>query len=112
MQSIRIKKGLDIPLAGAPDQRIESGNTVNSIALRGPDYTGMRPRMQVEAGDPVRLGQALFTDRRSPDVPFTAPGAGVVEDAVFDTERGLLRLTRRGLPARYGGHLPRGRLGE
>lgn len=95
MQSIRIKKGLDIPLAGAPDQRIENGNTVNSIALLGPDYTGMRPRMQVEAGDPVRLGQALFTDRRSPDVPFTAPGAGVVEAVNRGARRSLQSVVIR-----------------
>jgi Na+-transporting NADH:ubiquinone oxidoreductase subunit A len=95
LQSIRIKKGLDIPLAGAPDQRIENGNTVNSIALLGPDYTGMRPRMQVEAGDPVRLGQALFTDRRSPDVPFTAPGAGVVEAVNRGARRSLQSVVIR-----------------
>lgn len=79
MQSIRIKKGLDIPLAGAPEQRVDDGSPVGSVALLGADYIGMRPRMQVEPGDEVKLGQALFTDRRSPDVPFTAPGAGVVE---------------------------------
>jgi Na+-transporting NADH:ubiquinone oxidoreductase subunit A len=95
VQSIRIKKGLDIPLAGAPEQRIDNGNAVSSVALLGPDCVGMRPRMQVEPGDEVTLGQPLFTDRRSPDVPFTAPGAGVVEAVNRGARRSLQSVVIR-----------------
>ena len=34
--------------------------------------------MLVQEGDKVKLGQALFVDKRDPDVMFTAPGSGSV----------------------------------
>ncbi|MCL2076291.1 MAG: Na(+)-translocating NADH-quinone reductase subunit A [Betaproteobacteria bacterium] len=75
---VKIKRGLDLPIVGAPDQRIESGNSVRSAALVGFDYHGMKPSMLVREGDRVKLGQALFSDKKAPDVLFTSPGAGVV----------------------------------
>lgn len=75
---IRIKKGLDIPLAGEPQTIVADGNAVSSVALLGIDTPGLKPRMAVSEGDRVQLGQALFVDKRSPDIQFTSPGAGVV----------------------------------
>ena len=75
---IKIRKGLDIPIQGRPDQIIEDGNPVTSVALLGSDVHGLKPRMAVSVGDRVRLGQALYTDKRNADVSFTAPGAGEV----------------------------------
>ena len=74
----RLKKGLDLPIAGAPDQRIEDGPAVASCALIGPDYLGLKPKMQVAEGDRVQLGQVLFEDRRFAGVVYTAPAAGTV----------------------------------
>lgn len=78
VQRIRIKKGLDLPIAGEPRAPIEAAPPVRSVALIGDDYVGMRPVMAVQEGDRVRLGQALFSDRRSPGVLYTSPGAGRV----------------------------------
>lgn len=74
-----IKKGLDIPITGDPKQTIEKSNTVNSVALLGMDYVGMKPTMMVAEGDKVKLGQVLFEDKKNPGVVFTSPGAGVVK---------------------------------
>ena len=73
---IKILKGLDIPIAGVPEPILEAGNTVHSVAVLGRDYAGLKPRMLVQVGDQVRLGQSLFTDKRDPEVMFTAPGGG------------------------------------
>jgi len=75
---IKISKGLDIPIAGAPEPIIEAGNSVRSVAVLGSDYVGLKPRMLVQVGDQVRLGQPLFADKRDPEVMFTAPGSGIV----------------------------------
>jgi Na+-transporting NADH:ubiquinone oxidoreductase subunit A len=84
---IRIRKGLDIPVAGAPEQRIETGPAVSRVALLGRDYLGLRPKLVVQVGDRVRLGQALFSDRGDPRIRWTAPGAG----SVVAIERGPRR---------------------
>ncbi len=75
---IKIKRGLDLPISGAPEQRIEAARPVRSVALIGFDYHGMKPTMAVQVGDRVKLGQVLFTDKKNPSVSYTAPGAGVV----------------------------------
>lgn len=76
---ITIKKGLDIPLTGEPQQVIHEGPRVKSVALLGRDYIGLKPTMLVQEGDRVKLGQPLFRDKKTPGVNFTSPGSGVVE---------------------------------
>ncbi len=75
---IKIRKGLNIPLAGEPRQQVERARPVPSVALIGRDYVGLRPRMTVGIGERVTLGQTLFEDKQTPGVRFVAPGTGVV----------------------------------
>lgn len=84
-----IKKGLDLPITGGPEQKISDGNSVKSVALLGGDYVDLKPKMMVAEGDKVKLGQVLFTDKQNPGVNFTAPGAGIVT-AINRGERRVL----------------------
>jgi Na+-transporting NADH:ubiquinone oxidoreductase subunit A len=74
----RIKRGLDLPIEGAPEQVIHEGPRVTSVAVMGRDYVGLKPRMLIAEGDRVALGQPLFTDKKNPGVSVTAPGGGTV----------------------------------
>ena len=74
----RIKKGLRLPITGAPEQRIDDAAAVSRVAVLGADYVGMKPTMHVKVGDAVRRGQLLFEDKKTPGVRFTAPGSGKV----------------------------------
>lgn len=87
---IQIKRGLDLPIAGAPAQRIEPSRPVRSVAVIGFDYPGMKPTMNVQVGDRVKLGQVLFGDKKTEGVNFTAPGAGVVA-AIHRGEKRVLQ---------------------
>ncbi|RUO37122.1 NADH:ubiquinone reductase (Na(+)-transporting) subunit A [Aliidiomarina taiwanensis] len=77
---ITIKKGLDIPIAGAPQQIIEDGAAISTVAVLGEEYVGMRPTMHVQVDDRVKKGQVLFEDKKNPGVKFTAPAAGIVKE--------------------------------
>ena len=74
----KIKKGLDLPISGAPEQQIQSGNAVTQVAVLGEEYIGMRPTMHVQVGDAVKQGQLLFEDKKNPGVKFTAPVSGKI----------------------------------
>ncbi len=76
---IKITKGLDLPISGAPQQTIVEGRNVDTVAVIGTDYVGMKPTMAVREGDRVKLGQVIFSDKKTPGVDFTAPAAGVVK---------------------------------
>lgn len=75
---IKIKKGLDLPISGAPEQVIHDGPKVRAVAVLGRDYVGMKPTMAVQLGDKVKKGQLLFTDKKTEGVRYTAPVAGTV----------------------------------
>lgn len=75
---IKIRRGLDLPVTGAPEQVVRDGPAVRSVALTGNDYVGMKPTMLVKEGDRVKLGQPLFEDKKCPGVIYTAPGTGVI----------------------------------
>jgi Na+-transporting NADH:ubiquinone oxidoreductase subunit A len=77
---INIKKGLDVPIEGAPQQAIHDGPAVKTVATLGEEYVGMRPTMHVKVGDTVKKGQPIFSDKKNPGVIYTAPAAGVVSD--------------------------------
>ena len=86
---INIKKGLDLPISGAPRQAIEEGNAARSAAVLGPDYPGMKPTMEVREGDVVAKGQILFSDKKTPGVVYTAPAAGTVAEINRGAKRAL-----------------------
>ncbi len=85
---IRIKRGLDLPIAGQPSQTIHDGPRIRNVALVGFDYNGLKPTMLVQVGDQVRLGQPVFTDKKNPGVQFTAPATGTV----IEINRGAKRV--------------------
>ncbi|ALN19988.1 Na(+)-translocating NADH-quinone reductase subunit A [Ectopseudomonas mendocina] len=87
---IKLKHGLDLPITGAPAQRIEAARPVRSVAVIGFDYHGMKPTMEVQVGDRVKLGQLLFTDKKTPGVRYTAPAAGVIS-AIHRGEKRVLQ---------------------
>ncbi|MFN3919015.1 MAG: NADH:ubiquinone reductase (Na(+)-transporting) subunit A, partial [Methylohalobius sp.] len=90
---ITIKKGLDLPIAGKPEQKIfEDGGKVKSVAVIGQDFHGLRPSLQVQEGDRVKLGQALFVDKKHPEIKYTSPGCGTVKAINRGARRALLSV--------------------
>jgi Na+-transporting NADH:ubiquinone oxidoreductase subunit A len=85
----RTRRGLDLPIAGDPEPRIEPARAVTRVALLAADTVGLRPALRVQPGDRVLRGQPLFEDKRNPGVPFIAPAAGRVA-AVHRGERRAL----------------------
>ncbi|QDV44410.1 Na(+)-translocating NADH-quinone reductase subunit A [Stieleria neptunia] len=84
---ITIKEGLDLPILGTPAQHIEVAKPVTQVALVGDDYIGMKPTMLVAPGDKVKLGQPLFTDKKTEGVTYTSPAAGTVADVIRGEKR-------------------------
>ncbi len=88
MMKFRIKKGLDLPIVGAPQEGLDLSKETKRIAVLGADFVGMKPTMQVKVGDDVQTGQVLFTCKKNLGLRFTSPGAG----KVVAINRGAKRL--------------------
>lgn len=76
---ITIKKGLDVPLAGNPDNVIHNEVSVNEVAIVGSSFNGMKPTLKVREGDKVVKGQVVFVDKKYPEIQFTSPVSGTVK---------------------------------
>lgn len=87
-QTITLKRGLALPVAGEPEQVIYDGPKVRSVAVLGGDYHGMKPTMLVSVDETVKVGQPLFEDKKNPGVIYTAPASG----RITDIHRGVKRV--------------------
>lgn len=76
---IKIKQGLDLPVNGAPEQKVYEAPNVTEVAVTGFDYNGMKPTMKVQVGEKVKKGQVLFECKKVPGVIYTSPGGGEVK---------------------------------
>ncbi len=89
-----VRRGFDIPLAGAPPAGTApaEAHRPDRIALLGDDYPGMRPSMRVRPGDAVERGAVLFEDKKTPGVRFTAPLRGRVTEVHRGPRRAFVSL--------------------
>ncbi len=89
---IQIKKGLDLPISGAPEMQVEDGPQVSHVALVGGDYREMKPTLLVTEGEQVMLGQPLFADKKNPKILYTSPASGEVVAINRGERRAFLSL--------------------
>ncbi|NKF49672.1 Na(+)-translocating NADH-quinone reductase subunit A [Shewanella sp. WXL01] len=77
---ITIKKGLELPIAGGPEQVIHNGPAIKHVATLGEEYIGLRPTMKIKVGDKVQKGQVIFEDKKNPGVKYTALASGTIKE--------------------------------
>lgn len=99
----RNHKGLDLPIAGEPEQRVDAAPQPRRVALLGDDYVGMKPTMHVREGDSVRRGQLVFEDKKTPGVRYTSPAEGKVVAVNRGDKRRFLSLVVELSQAELGG---------
>ena len=91
-ETIKIKKGLDIPLDGAAERRIVDARSIERYAVKPPDVVGFTPRLLVAEGDSVVAGQPLVADKHDPRLFLPSPVSGTVEAIVRGEKRKLLEV--------------------
>jgi len=86
-KDIRIKKGLNINLAGDAEQTTSKAVLSNVYALRLDDFHGITPKMLVKQGAELKAGEALFYNKNREDMLFVSPVSG----ELIEIERGARR---------------------
>jgi Na+-transporting NADH:ubiquinone oxidoreductase subunit A len=86
------RKGLDLPIIGAPGTDVEDGPVVTSVAILGADYLGLRPRLVVEEGAAVGAGAPILYHKETPAVMVTAPVSGRVRAINRGARRALVSV--------------------
>ncbi|MBS2097886.1 Na(+)-translocating NADH-quinone reductase subunit A [Carboxylicivirga linearis] len=73
---IKIKKGLNIQLAGKADNVFGQAELPELFAVKPTDFHGVVPKMAIKVGDKVKAGTVLFYDKYRPEIKFVSPVSG------------------------------------
>ena len=90
--TITIRKGLDLPVDGVAELLLTDGRSITTYAVKPTDFVGLTPRLVVEEGDIVHVGDALFVDKHDERIRFTSPVDGHVKAIVRGEKRKLLEV--------------------
>ena len=91
VERFAIARGLAVPVAGEPEQRIDI-KSVGQVALVASDYLGLRPSLLVAEGEEVRLGQPILVDKQCEGVVLTSPAGGRVRTIHRAEKRRLMSI--------------------
>lgn len=91
---IKIKKGLNLKLKGeAPLQQLEiSLEQGNKYALIPEDFHGVKPKMLVQIGSKVQIGDPVFCNKLFPEMLFVAPISGEIIDIKRGEKRKIISI--------------------
>lgn len=90
---IRIKKGLDINIAGAVSASGKPADRPSATAAVCPDdFPGFVPKVEVREGDAVKAGTPLLRDKNYPQVKLVSPLGGTVKAVVRGERRKIERV--------------------
>ena len=89
---IRLRKGLDINLKGKAEQKKIGLKPTGLYALLPDGFVGIVPKVVVKEGEQVDAGQALFVDKKHPEIQFVSPVSGTVKAVVRGERRKVMSV--------------------
>ena len=92
IKHIQLTKGLDIPVKGAAELKIEKDIISEVVSVKPVNFKNLTPKLLVREGDAVKAGTILFIDKYRPEIGFASPVSGTVEQVVRGEKRKLLEI--------------------
>lgn len=92
-QTIKLKKGFDINLAGKANKKLAECDQPETFALKPTDFLGIqRSKVTVAVGDTVKAGTPLLFCKMSEQVKYCSPVSGEVVEIKRGEKRKLLEI--------------------
>ena len=92
MQTIKLKRGLDIPFEGTAEKVLSSAFRPEVFHIVPDHFAGITPKMMVKEGESVKAGSPLFHDKAFEDMLFTSPVSGKVIAVVRGDRRKVMSI--------------------
>ncbi|MBA2500266.1 MAG: Na(+)-translocating NADH-quinone reductase subunit A [Chitinophagaceae bacterium] len=89
---IKIRKGLNINLAGEAEKVVSDFALPETFAIKPPDFIGVTPKLLVKQGDEVEAGTPIFYDKNNEGVKFCSPVSGEVIEVMRGDKRKILEI--------------------
>ena len=90
---VKITKGFDLPLGGEASDRQLHLPVSDLISVRPSDFRWLKPKLLVQAGDPVNIGTPLFCDKADERITIVSPVKGTVQEIVRGEKRVIETVT-------------------
>ena len=92
-ETIKLKKGFNINLAGKADKKTSGNPLPKTYALKPTDFKDiLRPKSLVAEGDIVKAGTPVLIDKKKEQIMFTSPVSGEVVSVKRGEKRKLLEI--------------------
>jgi Na+-transporting NADH:ubiquinone oxidoreductase subunit A len=89
---IKIRKGLNLQLKGAPNNTLKTLRPSTQFALKPTDFHGIFPKLVCKEGDVVKAGQPLFYSKYQDNIKFVSPVSGKVKEIKRGAKRKVLEI--------------------
>ena len=89
IQHLSIKHKFNLTFNGEPELKVKEVTPGKNFGLIPDIYPFIKPKVIVSIGDTVKKGQAIFFDKKNPQVYFHSPRSGVVKNIVYGYQRKL-----------------------
>ena len=89
---IKIKKGLNINLQGKAEKIFVKAKPAELYGVKPTDFHGLVPKLTVKVGDRVKAGTPLFYDKYRPEIKFTAPVSGMIQEINRGERRRIMEV--------------------
>ncbi|MFO7559526.1 MAG: 4Fe-4S dicluster domain-containing protein [Desulfobacterales bacterium] len=87
MIAVKVSKGYNLNITGAPSLELETLKRPLHVAVLPDRIAFIKPRLLVKVGDFVKIGTALFEDKRNTDLKFLSPGGGEIVEINYGPRR-------------------------
>ena len=92
MGQYKIKKGLDLNLAGEAPLQVKEAQMGGEYAICPADFHGVTAKLVVKEGENVLAGSPLFVDKATEKIAFVSPVSGVVKAIERGERRKILYI--------------------
>jgi Na+-transporting NADH:ubiquinone oxidoreductase subunit A len=92
MISVKINKGYDLNIRGKPALDLDIAKVQTHVAAVPECIPFIKPKLQVEVGDSVKIGSVLYIDKKRPDLKFLSPGSGKVIEINYGHRRAIKEI--------------------
>ena len=89
---IRLRKGLNIRLAGKAEKILLPEVAVTRFGVRFADFPGLTAKLDITEGSLVKAGSVLFHDKSYPEIKYVSPVSGEVKEIVRGDKRLLMEI--------------------
>ena len=84
---IKINKGLDLPIEGAPSDTVHPFIDPDIISIDPRQFKTVKPKLSIQEGDSVRIGDCIFYDKNNNDVKFVSTVSGSISSIEYGERR-------------------------